>query len=286
MRGRHGPLLMVADLASMLDGPDRPVLLDVRWWPDGPPGLEAYWVGRLPTASYVDLDAELCGPPGPGGRRPLPDPTAFTASMRRHGVRADRTVVAYDAADSTAAARLWWLLRYFGHGDVRVLDGGYAAWRAAGQPVQSGRLPAGPSAGNFLARPGGVPTLDAEAAARLARHGMLLDARSAERYCGAAARPGESVTGHIPGAVSAPSTANVDRSGRFRSPTELRARFAGLGINPQRHDVGVYCGSGLIATHEVLALEIAGISAALYPGSWSHWTTDPTRPVATGENPG
>jgi thiosulfate/3-mercaptopyruvate sulfurtransferase len=224
--------------------------------------------------------------------------------------------VVYDDADSTAAARAWWTLRYFGHAAVRVLDGGYRAWTAAGYPVTGDSEPA--SVGDFTAVAGGMPVLDAAAAATLARRGVLLDARAAQRYRGEV-EPVDPVAGHIPGSVNAPTTANVATDGRFISPAELRARFgplvarpavgagaaggaggasgassasgagdadSGSGAGTDVALVGVYCGSGVTAAHEVLALELAGIPAALYVGSWSEWITDPARPVAVGPGAG
>jgi thiosulfate/3-mercaptopyruvate sulfurtransferase len=279
----------VTTLAAALAGPRAPVLLDVRWRLTGPPGIGSYQAGHLPGARFVDLDHDLAGPPGPGGRHPLPAAGQFQDAMRRAGVRDGWPVVLYDEADSTAAARAWWLLRYFGHDQVRVLDGGYQAWLAAGQPVEAGPGP-GPApaaADAFTARPGHLPLLTAATAAALARDGVLLDARAAERYQGAV-EPVDPVAGHIPGAVSAPTTANVTAAGRFRDPAALRARFAALGVraDPGAPPVGAYCGSGVTAAHEVLALQVAGIPAALYVGSWSDWITDPARPVVTGADPG
>jgi thiosulfate/3-mercaptopyruvate sulfurtransferase len=287
------------------------VLLDVRWRLGGPPGIEIYQSGHLPGAVYVDLDRDLAGPPGTGGRHPLPAAARFEAVMRRAGVRAGRPVVAYDDAASTIAARLWWSLRYFGHDQVRVLDGGYGAWAAAGLPVTMAEPR--PAYGDFTATAGHMPVLDDSGAAALARSGVLLDARAAERYRGET-EPVDPVAGHIPGALSAPTAANVTADGRFLPRGELRERFAALGIaaglaaRPPQHrpgapeaaalpagaagesalagDVGAYCGSGVTAAHEVLALELAGIRAALFVGSWSGWVTDPGRPVATGADPG
>jgi len=292
-------------LARALAGPHPPVLLDARWRLAGPPGIGSYRAGHLPGAQFVDLDRALAAPPGPGGRHPLPATGDFQAAMRRAGVGDGRPVVLYDDGDSTAAARGWWLLRYFGHDQVRVLDGGYRAWLAAGQPVEQQTARAQP--GDFTARPGHLPLLDAAAAAQLARDGVLLDARSAERYRGEAEKV-DPVAGHIPGAVSAPTTANVRADGRFLDPAELRSRFADLGVRvpgesaggagpagasgaagrvagPGAVLAGVYCGSGVTAAHEVLAMRIAGLPAALYVGSWSDWITDPSRPVATGPQP-
>jgi thiosulfate/3-mercaptopyruvate sulfurtransferase len=290
MRGVE-PLIDVTSLArSMAAGPP-PVLLDVRWrlaGSPGPPGIVAYRAGHLPGAVFTDLDHDLSGAPGPGGRHPLPEAAAFQLAMRRAGVSDGRDVVVYDEADATAAARGWWMLRYFGHLRVRALDGGYRAWVAAGQPVITGEGGA-PPPGDFTARPGGMRLLDAGGAADLARQGTLLDARAGERYRGEA-EPIDPVAGHIPGAVSAPTAGNVLADGRFRPAPELRARFAALGVtaagDPGGAAAGSYCGSGVTAAHEVLALAVAGLPAALYVGSWSHWVTDPARPVATGPEPG
>ncbi len=256
-----------------------PTLLDVRWALGGPPGRDEYARGHVPGAAFVDLDTELASAPGLGGRHPLPEPAAFEAAMRRAGVRADRPVVVYDDSGSAAAARAWWLLRYFGHRDVRVLDGGLGAWVASGRRLSTD-APV-PAPGDFAARPGGMPVLDAARASALAQRGVLLDARAPERFRGEH-EPIDPVAGHIPGAVNAPSTGNVGGDGRFLAPDALRATFDGAGVR-DGVEVGAYCGSGVTAAHEVLALELAGFSAALYPGSWSEWITDPGRPVATGD---
>jgi len=285
-----GPLVDARSLAAELTGSAPPVVLDVRWQMGGPPGIEGYRAGHLPGAVYVDLDTELAGPPGPGGRHPLPSADDFAAAMRRAGVRAGHPVVAYDEGDATIAARLWWTLRYFGHDLVRVLDGGLRAWTAAGLPVTTDEPAA--ADGDFVAVPGYLPVLDAAGAAALARSGVLFDARAGERYRGES-EPIDPVAGHIPGAVSAPTAGNVGPDGRFLPPDELRRRFAALGADPERASgpgpapaVGAYCGSGVTAAHEVLALDLAAVPAALYVGSWSGWTADPARPVATGPDPG
>lgn len=280
------PLIAAAELAAALGQALPPVVLDVRWRLGGPPGAESYRAGHIPGALFADLDRDLAGAPGgQGGRHPLPAAGAFQAAMRRAGISADRRVVAYDDADSTAAARAWWLLRYFGHRDVRVLDGGYRAWTASGGAVSAAA--AEPAPGRFTAVAGGMPVLDAGGAASLARSGVLLDARAGERYRGEQ-EPVDPVAGHIPGAVSAPTAQNVGPDGTFRPVAELRARFAGLGVPGAGGPggVGAYCGSGITAAHEVLALALAGIPAALYAGSWSGWVTDPARPVAAGPAPG
>ncbi|MGR8007740.1 sulfurtransferase [Streptomyces hypolithicus] len=267
--------ITAVELVSESAGPRPPVLLDVRYELGGPHGRPAYESGHIPGAVFVDLDAELAAPPGSGGRHPLPDVEAFGAVMRRAGVRRDTPVVVYDAAKGWGAARAWWLLRWTGHPDVRVLDGGLAAWEG---PLEAG-VPA-PAAGDFVPVPGAAALLDADGAAELARSGLLLDARAGERYRGEV-EPIDPVAGHIPGAVSAPTTQNVAPDGRLLPAAELAARFRALGAG-EATAVGVYCGSGVSAAHQVLALEVAGIPAALYAGSWSEWSADASRPVATG----
>jgi thiosulfate/3-mercaptopyruvate sulfurtransferase len=286
MSGIANPLISVPELAAALAGDAPPTVLDVRWYLTGPPGIDSYRRGHVPGAVFVDLDTQLAAPPGEGGRHPLPDPADFEAAMRSAGVRADQPVVVCDDADGTIAARAWWLLRYFGHPGVRLLDGGFRAWSAAGQPVSTEDAHPGP--GDLTARPGQVPVLDAAEAAEVARTGVLLDARAPARYRGES-EPVDRVAGHIPGALSAPTAENVTSAGVFKSPDELRARFEALGVRFGADGTvvaGAYCGSGVTAAHEVLALELAGATAALYVGSWSGWVADPERPVATGPQPG
>lgn len=291
-----GPLIGVAGLASRLGSADAPALLDVRWRLGGPPGIDSYLAGHLPGACFVDLDKALAGPPGSGagGRHPLPDPMVFQTAMRAAGLRQGQPAVVYDEGDATIAARLWWLLRYFGHDRVAVLDGGLGAWAAAGLPVTTD-VP-NPERGSFTVGPGGgMPVLDDAGAARIARSGFLLDARAAERYRGEV-EPVDPAAGHIPGAISAPALGNVTSDGMFLPGADLARRFWGLGL-PSRGElaadrasdaplIGAYCGSGVNAAQEVLALEIAGLPAALYVGSWSAWSADPSRPVATGADRG
>jgi thiosulfate/3-mercaptopyruvate sulfurtransferase len=309
MSASASPLIDPATLASELAGDCAPVLLDVRWRLGGPPGFASYLAGHLPGAVFVDLDRDLAGPPGAGGRHPLPGAAMFQAAMRRAGVNSGRPVVAYDDGDSIAAARAWWTLRYFGHQQVRVLNGGFSAWVAAGLPVTaagpaaaaepvppgspvtgdvpvSSEVPATLGAGtcDFTAVPGGMPVLDVDGAAELARSGILLDVRTAERYRGET-EPIDPVAGHIPGALSAPVAGSMTAGGRFLPPADLAERFTALGAVAGRQ-VGAYCGSGVTAAHEVLALALAGVPAALYVGSWSGWVADPGRPVATGPDPG
>jgi thiosulfate/3-mercaptopyruvate sulfurtransferase len=274
------PLVSVHRLATLLSADPPPVVLDVRWELGGGARRDLYVQGHIPGARFIDLDTDLAAPPGRGGRHPLPSPATFQAAMRRAGVRQDRLVVAYDAGPATAAARAWWLLRYFGHRASAVLNGGLACWVAGHRGLQTGEPRDGP-AGDFTVVPGAMPVLDAAQAAALAEHGVLLDARAAERFRGER-EPVDPVAGHIPGARNRPTTANVDPTGRFRRADELHVAFRRLGVAADT-PVGTYCGSGVTAAHQVLALELAGYRAALYPGSWSEWITDSERPVATGE---
>ena len=253
-------------------------VLDVRYRTGGPSGLGEYVDGHVPGAAYVDVDTALADPPGLGGRHPLPDPARFEAAMRVAGVCDDRPVVVYDDWAGHAAARAWWLLRYHGHQDVQVLDGAWAAWREAGGEVETGHAETRP--GDFTSRPGAMPMVEADGVPAV---GVLVDARAAERYRGEV-EPIDPVAGRIPGAVNVPTSRNVTDDGRFRSPAELRELYAEVGAVAGA-DVAAYCGSGVTAAHDVLAMEVAGVRAALYPGSWSGWISDPTRPVATSEPP-
>jgi thiosulfate/3-mercaptopyruvate sulfurtransferase len=273
-----GPLIGVDSLAERLDGV---VVIDARWRLGGPSTYPDFLTGHVPGAVWADLDTVFAGPPGAGGRHPLPDPFALQEALRRLGVCDDTPVIVYDAAESTAAARAWWVLRWAGLRDVRVLDGGLAAWIAAGRALQTGS--AMPRTGDVTVRAGGMSAIGATGAAEVARTGILIDARIPARYRGEF-EPVDPVAGHIPGARNLPAETSIARDGRFLPATELRQRFAAAGVSADA-PVGAYCGSGVTAAHTVLALEIAGLSAALYPGSWSEWITDPGRPVATGGEP-
>jgi thiosulfate/3-mercaptopyruvate sulfurtransferase len=271
-----GPLISVTALADALASADPPTLLDVRWRLAGPPGRDDYLAGHIPGAVFVELDRELCGPPGAGGRHPLPEPRALQDALRAKGVRAGRPVVAYDDGDGLPAARLWWTLRWAGHPAVQVLDGGYAAWAAAGRPVEPGEVT--PASGDITVRPGHAAVLDAAGAGALAREGVLLDARAPERFRGET-EPVDAVAGHIPGAVNVPA-ADLTKDGLLRPPAQLRSRFAQAGIDGGT-PTGAYCGSGVTAAHTALAMVAAGLpEPAVYIGSWSHWITDPDRPVS------
>ncbi|SCG67557.1 thiosulfate/3-mercaptopyruvate sulfurtransferase [Micromonospora echinaurantiaca] len=283
MSGTDDLLVEPDRLAVELDRADPPTVLDVRWRLAGPPGRDDYAAGHLPGAVFVDLDTDLCGPPGAAGRHPLPDPAALQAALRAAGVRAGHPVVVYDGGDGMAAARAWWTLRWAGHREVRLLHGGFPAWLAAGLPTST-EAPA-PRPGDVTVRPGELPVLDAGAAARLAAgDGVLLDVRTAPRYRGET-EPIDPVAGHVPGAANLPAAEYVGPDGRFPAADALRDRFAAAGVGADR-PVGAYCGSGVTAAQAVLALHLAGRpDAALYVGSWSNWVAEPARPVATGATP-
>lgn len=272
-------LVDTGELPSLLSGDDAPTVIEVRWSPTGPTPLQRYLDGHLPGAAYVDLETNLAAPAGARGRHPLPPTSVFELVMRRCGVRAGYPVVVYDERDSTIAARLWWMLRYYGHNQVRVLDGGFQGWQRAGLPVETGSQPPRP-AGDFTATPDNMRMLTVSEIPSFVRRGLLLDARLEPRFLGDV-EPLDPVAGHIPGAVSAPTFDNSDADGRFLSTERLRARFASLGV-AEGTPIGSYCGSGVTAAHQVLALRLAGFDAALYVGSWSEWVADPRREVAAG----
>lgn len=317
------PLIDAAGLAAELASAAPPVVLDVRYRLGSHTyGAEMYLAGHIPGAAFVDLDRDLAAPPrsgppgsgplgsgpasgpdGSGGRHPLPSAEAFQAAMRALGVCDGGAVVVYDDGESVPAARAWWNLRYFGHRDVRVLDGGYRAWQAVGLPVVTQATPDTPATpGDFTASPGHMPVVDAAGAAALARDGLLLDVRTPERYRGET-EPIDPVAGHIPGAVNVPVTDTGNEDGTFKTPAALATLFTPLSAAPaigtsaatpavgtpaagtpaaagDTPAVGAYCGSGVTAARGVLALDLAGIPAALYVGSWSDWIQDPSRPIA------
>ena len=280
-RTRPDALLDPAHLAAM--APYARVL-DIRYELGRTDGRERYLAGHVPGAVFIDLDDELADPVGDGsrGRHPLPSHERFAVAMRRAGVTRDRTVVVYDDWNGAAATRAWWLLRYHGHPDVRVVDGGFQGYLATGGPVDTGDVH--PVPGDFRADPGHLPVLDAAGAGRVAREGLLIDVRAAERFRGET-EPLDPVAGHVPGAVNVPFPKNLvkgdGRPPRFRMPDDTLALYEGAGVRVGR-EVGVYCGSGVTATHTVFALSRIGVTAALYAGSWSEWVSDPSRPVATG----
>ena len=286
------PLIDVAALAAAIVPPadpgatfatSMPTVLDVRWWLGGPPGRNVYRAGHIPGAAFIDLDADVSGPAGPGGRHPIPDVAVLQNALRAAGVSATRPVVVYDAGDGLPAARLWWTLRWAGHPDVRVLDGGFGGWQRAGEPIEieTDTEVSPRPAGDFTVVPGHLPVLDADGAAAYARRGALVDARAPERYRGET-EPIDPVAGHIPGAGNLPYADLINADGTFRSPADLRERMARAGIE-EPNEFGAYCGSGVTAAHTALAAAVAGRPIpAVYIGSWSEWITDPRRPIATG----
>lgn len=275
-------LITAAQLHGLLLGGPAPVVLDVRWALGDPHGREHFEAGRIPGSVYVDLDTELADPASPArGRHPLPAIGALQAAARRWGVDPDSAVVVLDDNGGLSAARAWWLLRWGGLRDVRLLDGGLGAWRRAGYELAGGPADE-PAPGSVELTPGHLPVLTADETAELPCGGVLLDARAAERYRGES-EPVDPRAGHIPGALSAPTAGNLNADGTFLDPGALRERFARLGADGTR-PVGVYCGSGVTAAHEIAALALAGVPGALYPGSWSQWSADPSRPAALGPN--
>jgi thiosulfate/3-mercaptopyruvate sulfurtransferase len=280
MTSSEAVLISPKELAELLDSVQPPVLADVRWTLGGPPGKPEFEASHIRGAVWVDLETQLSGPPGAGGRHPLPAPAIFEQAMRDIGVHQDLPVVAYDAATSQAASRLWWLLTDAGHHQVRVLNGGLAAWKAAGLPTVTGPGTP-PRRGDFIARPGQrSQRTAAEIYARLGTPDAptLIDVRAPERYSGEK-EPIDPVAGHIPGAINLPATANLHANGRFLPSARIAELYAKAGGS---EEAVLYCGSGITAAHSLLALEAAGLTAAIYPGSWSDWIRDPRHPVATG----
>ncbi len=270
-------------LRAHLDDPDW-VVVDCRHRLEAPGwGRRAWAAGHVPGAVHAHLDEDLSGPRAPGaGRHPLPDPAALARRLGAWGIDERCQVVAYDDAGGTVAARLWWLLRWLGHRAVAVLDGGWQAWLEAGGPVETA-APA-PVSREFAPAPRPQMTLDTEAVVDLLGDPgwRLVDARSPERFRGER-EPHDPVAGHVPGAVNRPCAHNLDPFGRFLPPEALRAAFReALGPVPPERSVH-YCGSGVTACHNLLAMAHAGLDGGrLWPGSWSAWVADPTRPVARG----
>ena len=268
------PLISVDELAERLAEVS---VLDVRYRMGGPPGAPEYAAGHVPGAAYVDLDTALAAPPGPRGRHPLPEVDVFEAAMRAAGVSDDRPVVVYDDWQGRAAARCWWLLRWAGHADVRVLDGGWAAWRAAGGEVSTVARP--PGRATSPPGPDSCPTLEAD---------DVLASPSAASWSTPATRSASAVRWSRSTRWPATSPArSTSRPARTSVPTARSSRPRSSARSTPRHEgreVAAYCGSGVTAAHDLLAMAVAGIDGALYPGSWSEWVTDPERPVATGSS--
>ena len=266
-----GPLVSVKWLSEALEAPGGAPgelrVVDCRYRLGEPGAGERLWrESHIPGAAFLDLDRDLAGPPGERGRHPLPERAAFEAAARRAGIGPDTTVIAYDEAAEGGAARLWWLLRHFGHAHAAVLDGGLREWREAGGPMRGGEEEIPPGAFRATPRPGDTAGIEELAAAPP----LLLDARAPERYRGET-EPVDSVAGHIPGARNLPF-AELAPGGRFLPPDELRARLEAAGAGSGARFVA-YCGSGVTACVLVLAADAAGLGTArLYPGSWSEWS--------------
>jgi len=278
-------LIAADELAAHLDDPDW-AIVDCRFnLQDTGQGRRAYQAGHIPGAVYAHLDEDLSGPvvPGRTGRHPLPEPEVFAARLGRWGIGNTTQVVAYDDAGGAYAARLWWMLRWLGHEAVAVLDGGWPVWVAAGLPQRAGIETRPPTVFTARLRPELVATADEVMRRRLDPDWRVLDARGADRFRGENETL-DPVAGHIPGAVSAPYADNLASDGRFRDPASLRQRYQKLlGTVPAVRTI-CYCGSGVTAAHDLLAIFHAGLGEGrLYPGSWSEWITDPTRPIATGD---
>ena len=268
-------LISVAELAGRIDDPDV-VVCDVRWYlTDHDRGRREYEEAHLPGARFVDLHTDLAGGAG-GGRHPLPTVEAFAAVLGRNGVQSGSFVVAYDSAGGATAARLWWMLRSVGHGRVVVLDGGYPAWVAAGHPVTADVPPE--SGATYSPAPDWTGVVDADMVAQSAAlGGTIIDARSPERFRGES-EPIDARAGHIPGAINRFHEDTIGADGLHLSGPELVKQFAGVGMNAI-----VYCGSGVTACHDLLVMSTIGLPGGrLYPGSWSQWSADPDREIATG----
>lgn len=282
--------MTVTDLHRALTMADPPVLLDVRWRLGDAlgDGARRYAIGHLLGARFLDLETVLTRHTDDplDGRHPLPDVDTLTSGLAAVGVRDGSSVVVYDEAGSFAAERAWWVLRWAGV-QARLLDGGITAWTDAGMPLESGpdrgtTSDSGRSSQPLTLTVGQRPTLDAAGAAAFSSRGVLIDARAGERYRGEV-EPMDARAGHIPGAVNAAAAGLFAPDGRLPDDETIRSylRAAGDGEAP----VAVYCGSGVSAARDLLALAVVGVDAALFPGSWSAWSSDPDRPVATGPEP-
>ncbi|GIX25584.1 MAG: sulfurtransferase [Caldimonas sp.] len=281
------PLISAQALRAALASSQPPVLIDVSFdLADPTAGQAAYLQSHLPQAHYLHLDRDLCGPKtGGNGRHPLPAREVFAQRIGALGIDPDTPVVVYDRQSAMFAARAWWMLRWLGHPEVAVLDGGLPAWEALGAPLQAGPVP--PLAPrDYPLRPAGMPMRDAQAVLHAlgTPQQCLIDARAPERYRGDV-EPLDPVAGHIPGAINRFYKDNLGADGCFRPAEELRAEFLTLLGDAPVQAVVHQCGSGVTACHNLLAMEAAGLhGSALYPGSWSEWCADPTRPIERGSS--
>jgi thiosulfate/3-mercaptopyruvate sulfurtransferase len=278
LNARAQVLITVAELAELIDASEPVTILDVRWRLDDPDGRAAYLDGHLPGAVYVSLDDDLSDHSVTGhGRHPLPSGSSVEASARRWGIRQGVPTVVYDDWNRAGSARAWWVLKAAGLADVRILDGGLSAWRSAGGTEATGPVTPPPGDATVLhddLYAGAMPTLTAQQVVDF----TLLDARSPERFRGDV-EPVDRVAGHIPGARNLPSGAVLGGDGTFLADGALADLLSDRGVDDDGR-LGAYCGSGVTASITVAALAALGLRAALFPGSWSEWSSDPTRPVA------
>lgn len=275
------PLISVAELMELWDSPERPIVLDARWYlADESQGEREYQAGHLPGSLFFDVASVASAPPRAdkvGGRHPLPEPDQLQRDLRALGLSTDSSVVVLDQRTSLGAARVWWVLRNAGLTRVRVLDGGFAAWVEAGGEVTAEPTQA-PTPSELVVGPPAMAVLDAAHVQQALADGhQVVDVRAADRFAGNNETV-DPVAGHIPGARNLPATELQHPDGTFRSPDEIRAALSGLGAGD-----AFSCGSGITASQALLAAETAGIDQmAIYPGSWSDWISDPQRPIATG----
>lgn len=289
---REKVFITASDLVQVkVDGQEIKVL-DVRWQLGRSDGAEQYAQGHIPGAIYVDLEHELAGPAGDLGRHPLPSADQLAQSIARWGITPEIPVVIYDAVAGMSASRAWWLLRWAGFDNVRILDGGLTAWTAQGGQLEQGsQLP--PTTAPAV-QTGHMLTLTIDQAESYPQEALLIDARVKERFNGET-EPIDPRAGHIPGALNIPTASLVNPSGTLKSVAELTDIYAQAGVLEDTEtlaygewpvpaqDVGVYCGSGVTACHQIAVLASLGIDSALFPGSWSQWSQDSTRPAVTGE---
>lgn len=283
--GPFTTLIETADVAAHLNDPDW-AIVDCRFFLAHPElGRKQYLESHIPGAVYADLDHDLSGPvvKGATGRHPLPDAAVFAAKVGKWGINDKVQVVAYDGAGGMVAGRLWWMLNWLGHDRVAVLNGDFRAWHHEGRPTTSGEEQRAPRTFAPQVQPERVVTA-ADVLASLNNPAMkLLDARASDRFRGENETL-DAKAGHIPGAKSAPYTENLDAQGRFLSPEQLADRFYTLLGNTPGEQTVLYCGSGVTAAHNALAMAVAGLGMPrIYSGSWSDWITDPSRPIATGD---
>ena len=268
---------------KMLQQGRPPILLDIRFRHGQHDRRFAYLDGHIPGAIYVDLQHDLAGEPGgTRGNRPLPTLEALQRGARAWGLRQDSEVVVYDDDHGLQAGRAWWTLRWGGVQSVRLLDGGLDAWVRAGLPLST-EIPT-PVPGDIVLGGGGLPLISADEAVAMVSSSALLDSRGTVNYRGRVTPPGEPGSGHIPGAINLPTPENLDDLGMLRDADALRQRFNAVGVDGSKL-VGVYCGGGVSAAHQIAVLATLGIAGALYPGSWSAWSADPARPVVRGPEP-